>query len=267
MYLKLTFFMAVLCVLLLSSVCLVSAEDYIIGQGDSLEIAVWGIPEMSRTVVVRPDGKITLPAVGDVVASQKTPTQLSQYVTEKMEEFVKQPVVTVSVQQIRNNRIYITGGGISRAFDMLKETTLLRLLSELGDFSTADLRRAYLSRDGKKINTDFYALYFEGDLSQDIKLEAEDIIFIPSNRLNMVYVLGAVAAPKNLQFYEGITVLDAILACGGFTEFAKKNTVYVIGKDKQKKKIDLKQVSRGKDVSQNVTLKPGDYVIVEESIF
>jgi len=264
MYLKLILLVMSLCGLLLNSAI---AEDYIIGQGDVLEIAVWGIPEMSRTVVVRPDGKITLPAVGDVVASQRTPNQLSQDMTKKMAEFVKQPVVTVSVQEIHNNRIYITGGGISRAFDMVKETTLLKLLSQLGDLSTSDLRRAYLSRDGKKINTDFYALYYNGDLSQDIKLKAEDILFIPSNRLNLVYVLGAVATPKNLQFYEGMTVLDAVLACGGFTEFAKENTVYVIDKDKQKKKIDLKQVSRGKDISANVLLKPGDYVIVEESIF
>ena len=244
-----------------------AAGDYIVGQGDVLEVAVWGIPEMSRSVSVRPDGKITLPAIGDIVAVNKTPTELSQFITEKMKEYVKQPNVTVSVSQIRNNRIYITGGGISQVYDMIKETTLLKLMSELGDFSTADLRRAYLSRDGKKIDTDFYALYYEGDLSQDIKLQAEDIIFIPSNMLNLVYVLGAVASPQNLHYYEGMKVLDAILACGGFTEFAKVSAIYIIDKNKQKNKIDMKQVTRGKDIGANVALKPGDYVIVEESLF
>ncbi len=244
-----------------------AAGDYVVGQGDVLEVAVWGIPEMSRSVSVRPDGKITLPAIGDIVAINKTPTELSQFITEKMKEYVKQPNVTVSVSQIRNNRIYITGGGVSRVYDMIKETTLLKLMSELGDFSTADLRRAYLSRDGKIIDTDFYALYDDGDLSQDIKLQAEDIIFIPSNKLNLVYVLGAVNNPQNLHYYEGMKVLDAILACGGFTEFAKVNAIYVIDKNKQKKKIDMKQVTRGKDIGANVALKPGDYVIVEESLF
>ena len=244
-----------------------AAGDYVVGQGDVLEVAVWGIPEMSRSVSVRPDGKITLPAIGDIVAINKTPAELSKFITEKMKEYVKQPNVTVSVSQIRNNRIYITGGGVSRVYDMIKETTLLRLMSELGDFSAADLRRAYLSRDGKKIDTDFYALYYEGDLSQDVKLQAEDIIFIPSNMLNLVYVLGAVKNPQNLHYYEGMKVLDAILACGGFTEFAKVNTIYIIDKNKQKKKIDLKQVTRGKDVGANIVLQPGDYIIVEESLF
>lgn len=243
------------------------ADDYVIGQGDVLEVSVWGVPEMSRSVSVRPDGKITLPAVGDIVAAQKTPAALSTYIADKMKKYVKQPLVTVTVNQIRNNRVYIAGGGVSRAYDMIKETSLLRLLSELADFTRADLRQAYLSRDGKRIDTDLYALYFEGDLSQDIGLLAEDIIFIPSNRLNVVYVLGAVNNPQNLLFYEGMTVLDAILACGGFTDFAKDNTVTVIGRDEQRQQVDLRQVTRRKDISANIKLKPGDYVIVDESFF
>lgn len=242
-------------------------EDYRIGKGDSLEVSVWGVPEMSRVVVVRPDGKITLPAIGDVVANKVSPAELSAQLTEQMKKYIKQPVVTVSVQQINNSRVYITGGGISRVFDLVKETTLLKLMSELGDLSGTDLRRAYLSRDGKKIAKDFYALYYEGDMSKDLVLKAEDIIFIPSNKQNLVYVLGAVAEPHNLQFYEGMKVLDAILASGGFTEFAKQDTVYVIDKDKNKRRINLEKVTRGKDVAENIELKPGDYVIVEESLF
>lgn len=245
----------------------VVAADYLIGKGDVLEVSVWGVPEMSRSVTVRPDGKITLPAVGDIVADRTTPSDLSHTITQQMKEYIKQPIVTVSVEQIINNRVYITGGGMSRVFDMTKETTLLKLLSELGDLSGVDLRRAYLSRNNEKISADFYSLYFEGEMSRDIDLQAEDIIFIPSNRLNLVYVMGAITNPQNLQFYEGMKVMDAILAAGGFTEFAKEGSVFVIGKDKKKRKIDLKQVTRGKDISANVALMPGDYVIVEESIF
>lgn len=122
-----------------------SAEDYLIGKGDVLEVSVWGVPEMSRSVTVRPDGKITLPAVGDVLADKTTPENLSKVIAKQMKKYVKKPIVTVSVERILNNRVYITGGGVSRVFDMVKETTLLKLLSELGDFSRADLRRAYLS--------------------------------------------------------------------------------------------------------------------------
>lgn len=261
--------LTVLFVAILSAVVpfAVSAEDYKIGKGDGLEVSVWGVPEMSRIVTVRPDGKITLPAVGDIIAAKQSPENLSKVIAERMKEYIKQPIVTVSVQQIQNNRVYITGSGISRVFDMTKETTLLKLLSEIGDLSAVDLRKAYLSRDGEKISVDFYSLYYEGEMSQDVLLKAEDILFIPSNRLNLVYVIGAVANPQNLQFYEGMKVMDAILASGGFTEFAKENTVVVIHKDKTRQRIDLKQVTKGKDISANIKLSPGDYVVVEESLF
>ncbi|SHJ57487.1 polysaccharide export outer membrane protein [Malonomonas rubra DSM 5091] len=245
----------------------VLAEDYQIGRGDSLEIAVWGVPEMSRAVVVRPDGKITLPAIGDVKADQVSPEELSKILTEKMAEYIKQPIVTVSVSGIQNSRVYLTGGGKSQVFNLSKKTTLMKMMSELGDFAETDLRRAYVSRDGKKIDTDFYALYYEGDMSQDVELKAEDIVFIPSNKRNLVYVLGAVGTPQQLQHYEGMTILDAILAAGNFTEFAKESSVFVIDKNKKKKKIDLKKVKQGKDLTGNVQLNPGDYVIVEESLF
>ncbi len=264
---KIVFFGTFLVSVCLSLIGSAVASDYLIGRGDVLEISVWGVPEMSRSVTVRPDGKITLPAVGDVLADRKTPSTLSDDVAIKMKNFIKQPIVTVSVEQIVNNRVYITGSSVSRVFDMAKETTLLRLLSELGDLSAVDLRRAYLSRNNKKINTDIYSLYYEGDTAQDLSLEAEDIIFIPSSRLNLVYVIGAVASPQHMQFYEGMKVMDAILAAGGFTDFAKEGSVFVIDKNKNKQRIDLKQVIKGKDVSANVQLNPGDYVIVEESIF
>lgn len=267
MYLKLTIFMVSLCVLSLNFVSLVWAEDYQIGRGDSLEIAVWGVPEMSRSVVVRPDGKITLPAVGDVKADQVSPKELSELLTKKISEYVKKPIVTVSVGGIHNSLIYLTGGGKSQVYNLIKKITLMKLMSELGDFSGTDLRRAYLSRNGKKIASDFYDLYYNGDMSQDVELQSEDIIFIPSNVRNLVYVLGAVANPQQLQHHEGMTILEAILAAGGFTEFAKEKSVYVIDREKNKKKINLLQVTRGKDLTGNIILNPGDYVIVEESLF
>lgn len=245
----------------------VLADDYLIGRGDVLEVSVWGVPEMSRTVIVRPDGKITLPAIGDIAADNLAPIKLGEKLSTAMKEYIKHPVVTVSVQEIRNNRVYITGGSQSRVFDMTNKTSLLRLMSELGDFSQSDLRKAYLSRKGNKVPSDFYALYFEGDLSQDIDLEADDIIYIPSNINNIIYVLGAVLNPQPLQFREGIRVLDAILAAGGFNEFAKEDSVTVVKKTKEKLRLDLKQLKKGKKLSDNVELSPGDYVIVEESLF
>ena len=243
------------------------SQDYLVGRGDVLEVSVWGVPEMSRSVIVRPDGKITLPAVGDILADKMAPAQLSDHISQAMKKYIKQPVVTVSVQQIRNNRVYVTGGSLSRVYDMVNQMTLLQLLSELGDFTHSDLRRSYLSRDGKKISADFYALFFEGDLSQDVELKASDIVFIPSNTNNIVYVLGAVMTPQPIQFVEGMRVLDAILGAGGFTEFAKESSVTIVKPDDQKINVDLEKVRKGQNISDNVALEPGDYVLVGESLF
>ncbi|MCK4503167.1 MAG: polysaccharide biosynthesis/export family protein [Desulfuromonadales bacterium] len=256
-----------LCTVFLGNSTTVIAADYLIGKGDVLEVAVWGVPEMSRSVTVRPDGKITLPAVGDIVADKITPVKLSDTIAAVMKKFIKHPVVTVSVEQIRNNRVYVTGGNVSRVVGMTTQMSLLTLLSALGDFSNADLRSAYLSRNGKKIVTNIYALYFQGDLSQDVDLKANDIIFIPSNANNIVYVLGAVTNPQPIHYTEGMRVLDAIFGAGGFTEFAKEKAVTIIKRNKNKIKIDLKKVRQGKNIEDNITLSPGDYVIVEESLF
>jgi hypothetical protein len=76
----------IVCVLLPAQVL---SADYVIGDGDSLNVSVWGVPELSVTTVVRPDGKITLPAVGDVVATGLTPVELSRDLTKVLESYVK----------------------------------------------------------------------------------------------------------------------------------------------------------------------------------
>ena len=73
--------------------------------------------------------------------------------------------------------------------------------------------------------------------------------------------------PQAIHYTEGMRVLDAILGAGGFTEFAKENKVTIIKKNKEKIRINLESVRKGKDVEGNVALDPGDYVLVEESMF
>ena len=75
-------------------------------------VSVWGVPELSVNIVVRPDGKITLPAVGDVAATGLTPVELSRDLTKVLDSYVKKPIVTVAVAGVTNNRVYISGGGV-----------------------------------------------------------------------------------------------------------------------------------------------------------
>lgn len=247
------------------------AEDYVIGDGDTLSVSVWGVPELSVDMIVRPDGKITLPAVGDVPATGLTPVELSRDLTKVLDNYVKKPIVTVSVSGITNNRIYVSGGGVpSRVINLSGRTTLFKLLCSLEGIENTDLKFARMLRDGKELEVDFYSLFNEGEIEEDIELQSEDILFLPTNEKNKVYVVGAVENPQYLIYREGLRILDAILECGGFSKYAKESSVLILRKSDDKDmrlKINLENLVSDGDLGQNIELARGDYVIVQEGIF
>jgi polysaccharide export outer membrane protein len=247
------------------------AGDYIIGEGDVLDIAVWGVRELSNSVRVRPDGKITVTGLGDVAASGQTPTALQSSLTVKLKELVKNPIVTVAVTGITNSKVYIFGGGVSsRVFELVQRSTLLQLLCTFGEVKSADLKKAYLLRNGKKIKEDFYTLFISGDTSGDVQLESGDSLFMPLLLDKSVYVLGAVTTPKAIEYRDGMTVMEAILESGGFTKFASQNGTQIRRKNAGTEvsiPVMAKEIIQNGNMAQNVKLKPGDYIIVKESIF
>ncbi|PKN16215.1 MAG: sugar ABC transporter substrate-binding protein [Deltaproteobacteria bacterium HGW-Deltaproteobacteria-23] len=249
----------------------VSAGDYIIGEGDTLAISVWGVDRLNFPVKVRPDGKITVPGLGDVKASGFTPRDLQKELTIRLKDLVKNPIVTVTVSEITNSKVYIFGSGIkSGIFEVVRKTSLLQILCSLQDLKSADLRRAYLMRNGKKIKEDFHNLFINGDINEDLTVEANDAIFIPLMLDKNIYALGELNTPKAIEFREGITVMDVILEAGGFTKFASQNDITIIRKDGDKEtkiKVNVKKLIKKADLSQNVRLRPGDYIVIEESLF
>lgn len=260
-----------------------NAGDYVVGEGDGLDIAVWGVKDLTFSVKVRPDGKITVPGLGDVSASGQTPTQLQVSLSVKLKELVKNPIVTVTVREITNSKVYIFGGGInSGVHDLNRRTTLLQLLCSIGSPATgsggapgaasraADYKRAYVLRNGKKIKENFYSLFVKGDTAEDIVIESNDSIFIPQLLDRNIYVLGAVNASRAIEYREGMTVMEAVLEAGGFTKFADQNDVVIRRKDDNKDmvlEVKAKKLIKDGDLTQNVLLKPGDYIIVKESLF
>lgn len=257
-----------------------SQQSYIIGDEDVLQISVWGSPELTIQVPVRPDGMITFPPVGDVKASGLTPQELKNFLERELTKYVKAtPIVSVIVTAINSFKVFVTGEGLSRsaigstaggAITLKRDTKLLQLLAQLGSFQNADLNNAFLLRDGKKLNIDFYKLVVKGDVSQDIDLRPNDVIFIPDNYEKRIMVAGGVKTPTVISYREGMTVLDAIINAGGFTEFANPNDIIVIRKEgKEVKNIEarIKDVLKKGDISGDIPLKPGDRVIVKTSIF
>jgi polysaccharide biosynthesis/export protein len=159
--------------------------NYVIGGQDVLDVSVWKEAELTRTVPVRPDGKISLPLLNDVQAAGLTPTQLAAQLTESLKKFVTNPQVTVIVVQINSQRIYILGE-VTRAgaYPLLPGMTILQGLSSAGGFTQfANLKKIYMFRmeNGKQVKYPFnYKDVISGKAAEEnIVLKAGDTIVVP----------------------------------------------------------------------------------------
>ena len=162
-----------------------SDPNYVIGGQDVLDINVWKEAELTRTVPVRPDGKISLPLLNDVQASGLTPTQLANEISESLKKYVTNPQVTVIVSQINSQRIYIMGE-VTRAgaYPLLPNMTILQGLSSAGGFTQfANLKKIYMFRivDGKQVKYPFnYKDVVSGKATdENVELKAGDTIVVP----------------------------------------------------------------------------------------
>ena len=166
--------------------------DYHIGAGDELQIFVWRNPDLSNTVPVRPDGKISSPLVEDLMASGKTPTQLAREIEAILEQYIRDPLVTVTVT------------------------------------------------------------HFVGGFEQQIR------------------VIGEAAIPQALPYRASMSLLDVIIAVGGVTEFAGGNKAVIIRKENgstSQINVRIDDLIKSGDISANILMKPGDIVVIPESLF
>lgn len=247
------------------------SKDYAIVIGDKLDVKVVGEQDLSVSVAVRPDGKITYPHVGEVLAAGLTPLQLAAKLTAELKSIVRKPDVTVTVLEGTNNKVYVIGSGVKpTCFELTTNKTLLQILASIDDLSLADLDQGSLVRENVTLIKGFKELYQDGDVSRNQLLEGGDVVILPVLKDRFVYVTGAVSEPKTLPYREGMTVLDAIMDAGGFTKFANKNDTKVVRKTDGKQevlKVKGKRLLENGDTSQNIALRRGDMVIVEEGLF
>ena len=170
-----------------------AVTNYHIGVDDQLQVTVWQNPELSVSVPVRPDGKITVPLIGDVQAGGRTPEQVAAEIKEKLQTYVREPQVTVIVDQLRSHE--------------------------------------YLSR---------------------------------------VRVTGAVRTPVSIPYRQGMTVLDAVLAAGGTTEFAAPDRTELYRKSgdaTQSYAIRLDSILQKGNLTTNYPVQPGDVITVPQRAF
>ena len=159
--------------------------SYLIAPEDVLSIDVWKEAEITRTVPVRPDGKISLPLLNDVQAAGLTTTDLAAAITEKLKKFVANPQVTVIVTAVNSQKIYILGE-VNRAgvVALLPSMTVLQALSSAGGFSQyANQKGIYVlrSENGQQVKYPFnYKAVVKGvNIQQNIVLKPGDTIVVP----------------------------------------------------------------------------------------
>jgi polysaccharide export outer membrane protein len=164
----------------------VAGEEFVIGTGDVLAISVWKETEISRSVPVRPDGRISLPLIGELQASGKTPKQLESEIKTKLKDFVSEPEVTVIVQEIKSQKFNVLGMVIKPgSYPLNKPMTILDAIALCGGFRDfAKQKDIYVLRataDGKQVRLPFnYKDVVKGrNSAQNVELESNDTIVVP----------------------------------------------------------------------------------------
>jgi polysaccharide export outer membrane protein len=161
-----------------------TSSDYVIGADDVLKITVWKEPDLSETLPVRPDGKISMPLLNDIPAAGLTPLQLKDSITEKLKKYIADPRVTVVVTAMNSRRIFVTGEVVhSGPMTLLPHMTVLQALSQAGFNQFANLKNIYLLRteNGRQNKLPFnYKDVVKGNHpEQNILLKPGDTLVVP----------------------------------------------------------------------------------------
>ena len=168
---------------------LIVVDDYIIGPEDVLEISVWRNPDLSREVMVRPDGRISLPLIGDVTAVGLTTSELRDRITEKLTAYKENPTVAIVVKAVNSYYFYTQGAvGNTGKIPLLSRTTLIQAITLAGGLAPDAVRSRItifrLGRDGgapQKIVVSYDEIILRG--GENIELKPGDTLVVPSETM------------------------------------------------------------------------------------
>ncbi len=255
-----------------------SSTEYKIGAQDLLDISVFGLKELNRTVRVSEEGKISLPLLGEVHVEGLTKTGLEKRLSQLLEEkYLQNPQVTVFIKEYQSRRVFMLGAVKAPGpYELLGRQTLLQLISQAGGLTTDAGDEIMVIRqlqDGtnKSFRISIEDLILKGDIDLNISLEPNDIVNIPADKAVYVYVFGQVNKPGALEVKKSNipTLLRAIAQAGGFSDRASKSGVIIKRVDQEGKevqiKVNVKDIIKGK--RKDIQLEENDVIFVPETIF
>jgi len=253
-------------------------QEYRIGPKDLLEISVFGADELSRTVRVSEDGKVTLPLLGEVLVDGLTKSEVEKKLGQLLgEKYVQNPQVTVFIREYQSKRVSVLGAVEKPGpYQLLGRQTLMQIISEAGGLTRDAGNEIVIIRqlpDGSStsLRISIDDLFLKGDAKLNVPMEAGDIVTVPVDKPVVLYVFGQVKNPGALQVKKSNipTLLQAIAQAGGFTDRASKGGVIIKRKDETGKEKEIKVNVRNilKNKIKDVQLLENDTIYVPESLF
>jgi len=256
----------VLCILISSVSAPLLAEEYLIKPGDSLGVNVLGEPDLTKRVVVDPQGGITLPMINQVVVSGLTTNQAAQEITSRLKQFFKNPVV--SIELLESGKLQVTVSGEVKnpgLYSLTGGARLMDVITAAGGYTpSADLSKVKITRAGDvgSSTIDLSKFLLSGDAGANPAVGSGDTIVIPSlgpAAIGTVTILGAVRQSGRQSITQGTTLREAVMMAGGPTEFADISNI-TLRRDGSSEPVILNYASG--DPESNPELKPGDVIYV-----
>lgn len=243
--------------------------EYRLGEGDALTIQVWDKPDLSGAQIVGPDGAISVPVAGTLKVSGMTRDEATRAVKEALARFYAKISVTVRVDRYASNRVIVLGQvklpGVMQ-FDTLP--TLLEALARAGGVLIDDrtnLTHCAIVRGRDRVAwIDLRGLLQEANLTLNLRLKPNDIVFIPERNDLPVYVLGQVMKPGPFRRTANMTLVQALAQAGGATRDAAATLHLVSPSRGLSTTVDLDELGRGVQ-GHNVIVHGGDIVYLTTS--
>jgi polysaccharide biosynthesis/export protein len=249
-------------------------KAYTLGPGDKIELEILGESGTRTETFVTPDSKVYFDLLPGLDAAGKSTRQLQEELEAQLTKYYKQPQVAVTLREAVSQRVWVLGRlNAPGIYPLKRPMRVLDAVSLAGGLFTsrftgtteelADLKHSFMIRRGRTLPVDFEKLIREGDMSQNIFLEPDDYLYLPSSLTNEVYVLGAVTEPRPIGFMNEMNLMSAIGRGLGLRPEADLKRVSIIRgslTDPKIATVNALEIMNGKAV--NVRLEPGDIVYV-----